>query len=210
MILPVRETVLFPGVILPITVGRRSSIEVAQRAVKEQRQLGILMQRSAEVADPTAIDMHTTGVICNVMRYITTPDGSHHLVCQGEHRFRVREFLSGWPFMVARVTRIEEQDVRTPGYRGALSQFAAHGGRGPGAPAANAFRTDRRRAIGRDARRARRSRLRLSRHEAGREAGSSGNHRHRRADRPGHTAARGTNRSAADFGGDRPADKGRV
>src|SRR5687767_7111463 len=79
MILPVRETVLFPGVILPITVGRRNSIEVAQRAVKEQRQIGILMQRSAEVADPAAIDMHTTGVICNVVRYITTPDGSHHL-----------------------------------------------------------------------------------------------------------------------------------
>ena len=114
MILPVRETVLFPGVILPITVGRRSSIDVAQRAVREQRQLGILMQRSAEVAEPAAIDMHTTGVICNVVRYITTPDGSHHLVCQGEQRFRVREFLNGWPFMVARVTRIEEQDVRTP------------------------------------------------------------------------------------------------
>ncbi len=114
MILPVRETVLFPGVILPITVGRRNSIEVAQRAVKEQRQIGILMQRSAEVADPAAIDMHTTGVICNVVRYITTPDGSHHLVCQGEHRFRVREFLNGWPFMVARISRIEEQDVRTP------------------------------------------------------------------------------------------------
>jgi ATP-dependent Lon protease len=118
IILPVRETVLFPGVILPITVGRTSSIEAAQRAVKEQRQLGIVMQRSADVADPTAIDMHTTGVICNVVRYVTTPDGSHHLVCQGEHRFRVREFLTGWPFMVARVTRIEEQDVRTPDIEG--------------------------------------------------------------------------------------------
>jgi len=114
MILPVRETVLFPGVILPITVGRRASIEAAQRAVREQRQLGILMQRSSDTAEPLAIDMHTTGVICNVVRYITTPDGSHHLVCQGEHRFRILEFLSGWPFMVARITRIEEQDVRTP------------------------------------------------------------------------------------------------
>ena len=112
MILPVRETVLFPGVILPITVGRRSSIEAAQRAVREQRQLGILKQRSAEIADPGATDMHTTGVIANVVRYITTPDGSHHLVCQGEHRFRVQEFLTGWPFMVARVSRIEELDVR--------------------------------------------------------------------------------------------------
>ena len=114
IILPVRETVLFPGVILPVTVGRRGSIEAAQRAVRDQRQLGILMQRSAEVAEPAAIDMHTTGTVANIVRYVTTPDGSHHIVCQGEQRFRIAEFLTGWPFMVARVIRIEEHDDRTP------------------------------------------------------------------------------------------------
>ncbi len=114
IILPVREMVLFPGVIFPITVGRRTSMEAAQRAVKEQRQLGILMQRAANVDDPAPIDMHMTGVVANVVRYITTPDGSHHLICQGEQRFRVLEFLGGWPFMAARVARIEEQDDRTP------------------------------------------------------------------------------------------------
>jgi ATP-dependent Lon protease len=114
IILPVRETVLFPGVILPISVGRPRSIEAAQRAVKEQRQLGILMQRDVSVAEPAALDMHRTGVIANVVRYVTTPDGSHHLVCQGEQRFRVVEFLTGWPFMVARVAPLEEHDERTP------------------------------------------------------------------------------------------------
>ncbi|WP_088347441.1 MULTISPECIES: endopeptidase La [Rhodomicrobium] len=114
IILPVRETVLFPGVILPITVGRRGSIEAAQRAVKEQRQIGILMQRAADIAEPGPVDMHTTGVVANVVRYITTPDGSHHLISQGEQRFRVVEFLNGWPFMVARIARIEEQDDRSP------------------------------------------------------------------------------------------------
>ena len=114
IILPVRETVLFPGVILPITVGRPASIEAAQRAVKEQRQLGILMQRDAEMAEPGANDMHRTGVIANVVRYVTTPDGSHHLVCQGEQRFHIVEYLSGWPFMVARVNRLEEPDAVTP------------------------------------------------------------------------------------------------
>jgi ATP-dependent Lon protease len=114
IILPVRETVLFPGVILPVTVGRRGSIEAAQRAVREQRQLGILMQRSPEIAEPSAIDMHSTGTIANVVRYVTTPDGSHHIVCQGEQRFRVAEFLSGWPFMVARIIRLEENDALTP------------------------------------------------------------------------------------------------
>jgi ATP-dependent Lon protease len=114
IILPVRETVLFPGVILPISVGRPRSIEAAQRAVKEQRQLGILMQRDVTVDEPGALDMHRTGVIANVVRYVTTPDGSHHLVCQGEQRFRVVEFLTGWPFMVARVAPLEERDERTP------------------------------------------------------------------------------------------------
>ncbi len=114
IILPVRETVLFPGVIIPITVGRRPSIEAAQRAVKEQRQIGVLMQRDPNMAEPGALDMHRTGVIANIVRYVTTPDGSHHLVCQGEQRFRVVEFLTGWPFMVARIARIEEQDTRAP------------------------------------------------------------------------------------------------
>jgi ATP-dependent Lon protease len=114
IILPVRETVLFPGVILPITVGRRGSIEAAQRAVREQRQLGVLMQRVPETAEPGAMDMYSTGTIANVVRYVTTPDGAHHLVCQGEQRFRIAEFLSGWPFLVARVIRLEESDVVTP------------------------------------------------------------------------------------------------
>jgi len=113
IILPVRQTVLFPGVILPITVGRPRSIEAAQRAVREQSQLGVLMQRDGNVAEPGALDMHRTGVIANVVRYVTTPDGQHHLVCQGEQRFRVVEFLEGWPFMVARVTRLEEADERS-------------------------------------------------------------------------------------------------
>jgi ATP-dependent Lon protease len=113
IILPVRDMVLFPGVILPVTVGRRGSIEAAQRAVKEQRQIGMLMQRDASVAEPGGLDMHRTGVIANIVRYVTTPDGQHHLICQGEQRFRVVEFLSGWPFMVARIARVEEPEVRS-------------------------------------------------------------------------------------------------
>jgi ATP-dependent Lon protease len=113
IILPVRETVLFPGVILPITVGRPASIEAAQRAVKEQHQIGILTQRDPRTENPGALDMHRTGVVANIVRYVTTPDGSHHLVCQGEQRFHIVEFLSGWPFMVARVNRLTEKDERS-------------------------------------------------------------------------------------------------
>src|SRR5262245_56271342 len=114
IIVPVRSTVLFPGVVLPITVGRTRSIAAAQQAVREQRQVGILMQRDAEVSDPTALDMHRMGTVANVVRYITAPDGKHHMVCQGDQRFQIVEFLSGWPFMVARVVRIPEPATRTP------------------------------------------------------------------------------------------------
>jgi ATP-dependent Lon protease len=114
IIVPVRNTVLFPGLVLPITLGRPKSIAAAQQAVREQRQVGILLQRSAEVDDPTSIDMHRMGTVANIVRYITAPDGTNHLVCQGEQRFQIDEYLSGWPFLVARVVRIPEPSVRTP------------------------------------------------------------------------------------------------
>jgi ATP-dependent Lon protease len=114
IIVPVRSTVLFPGLVLPITVGRPKSVAAAQQAVREQRPVGILMQRDPEVADPSAVDMHRMGTVANVVRYLTAPDGSNHLVCQGEQRFQIVEYLSGWPFMVARVLRVPEPALRGP------------------------------------------------------------------------------------------------
>ena len=111
IIVPVRSTVLFPGLVLPITLGRPKSVAAAQQAVRDQRQVGILMQRDAEVADPSAIDMHRMGTIANIVRYLTAPDGTNHLVCQGEQRFQIVEYLTGWPFMVARVLQIPEPGV---------------------------------------------------------------------------------------------------
>ena len=114
IIVPVRNFVLFPGMVMPVSIGRPKSIAAAQQAVREQRQVGILKQRDPNVADPTAIDMHRMGTVANVVRYITGPDGTNHLVCQGEQRFQVLEFLGGWPFLVARVLRIQESLSRTP------------------------------------------------------------------------------------------------
>jgi ATP-dependent Lon protease len=113
-IIPVRDITLFPGVVMPVTVGRERSIAAAQHAVREQRQIGLLMQRDREVADPLPVDLHRTGTVANVMRYVTAPDGSHHLVAQGDERFQALEFLSGWPFLVARVQRISDQEPKTP------------------------------------------------------------------------------------------------
>ena len=114
IIVPVRSIVLFPGMVLPVTLGRQKSVAAAQQAVRDQRQVGILMQRDPEVADPSALDMHRMGTVANIVRYVTAPDGGHHLVCQGEQRFQISEFLSGWPFMVARVVQIPEPGVGGP------------------------------------------------------------------------------------------------
>ena len=111
IIIPVRDLVLFPGMIIPVTVGRERSIAAAQHALRNQRQVGILMQRESGVADPVAIDLYRIGTIANIVRYVTAPDGSHHLVCQGEERFEIAEFLKGWPFLVARVQRIPDTSV---------------------------------------------------------------------------------------------------
>jgi ATP-dependent Lon protease len=75
--------------VVPITIGRPGSVAAAQQALRDQRQVGILMQRSPEVADPAPIDMHRFGSVANIVRYITGPDGATHLICQGDQRFQI-------------------------------------------------------------------------------------------------------------------------
>jgi ATP-dependent Lon protease len=113
IIVPVRNLVLFPGVVFPVTVGRPRSLAAAQQAVRLQQPVGILMQREPDAAEPSAVDMHRIGTVANVVRYLTAPDGSTHLVCQGEQRFQIVEFVEGWPFMVARVLRIPEPTTQS-------------------------------------------------------------------------------------------------
>jgi ATP-dependent Lon protease len=108
IILPMRNMVLFPGVVLPIGVGRERSIAAAQEATRTQRPVGLILQRDPETADPRGAELYPIGTIAAILRYVTAPDGSHHLVCQGQQRFRVREFLDGYPYLVARVDRIDE------------------------------------------------------------------------------------------------------
>src|SRR5580693_7415268 len=114
IIVPVRGLVLFPTTVLPITLGRPRSVLAAQAAVREQKPVGIVMQRNAEMADPLPVDLHRMGTVANIVRYITAPDGTNHLICQGEQRFRVDDYLTGWPFFVAKTERIPEPGVRTP------------------------------------------------------------------------------------------------
>ncbi|MCP1849736.1 MULTISPECIES: endopeptidase La [unclassified Bradyrhizobium] len=108
IIVPVRNTVLFPDVIIPITIARATSIAAAQQAVREQRPIGILLQRDPETNDPGPDGLYRVGTTANIVRYITGADDSHHLVCQGVQRMRVLDYLPGTPFLAARVLQIPE------------------------------------------------------------------------------------------------------
>lgn len=109
-LVPVRNMVLFPGTVLPVTIARPRSIAAAQAAVRAERPIGALLQREAGIEDPRALDLHRTGTVAVILRYVTAPDGSHHLIAQGQQRFRVLEFVGGYPFLAARVERFDEPD----------------------------------------------------------------------------------------------------
>ncbi|HEV2979645.1 MAG TPA: endopeptidase La [Casimicrobiaceae bacterium] len=110
IIVPVRNVVLFPGMVFPLTVGRERSRVAAQEAARLQRPLGVLLQSKPEVEEPGPDDLHWVGTTATVVRYITAPDGSHHAICKGIKRFRVLQFLEGYPFTVARVQLIDAPD----------------------------------------------------------------------------------------------------
>jgi ATP-dependent Lon protease len=114
IVVPVRNTVLFPEIVFPITVGRPSSIAAAQQAVREQRQVVLVLQRDPEMNDPTPADLHRTGTVANIVRYVTSPEGGHHLICQGVQRFRITEFVEGHPFLLARGLHIAEPTPTGP------------------------------------------------------------------------------------------------
>ena len=114
VIIPLRNAVLFPGALSPITVGRSASIAAAQEAVKGELRAGFLLQRDPQKAEVAPSDLYWVGTAGPIVRYITAQEGAHHLVVQGESRFRVLEFLDGWPFLVARVAMVEQPQTQGP------------------------------------------------------------------------------------------------
>jgi len=111
IIVPMRGTVLFPQNVSPLVIGRKRSIAAVQQAVRSEKPVGLVMQLRDQDEEPGPDDLHAVGTVAEILRYLTAPDGSHHVVCQGVQRFRVKEFLQGYPFLVARIDLYEEPDV---------------------------------------------------------------------------------------------------
>jgi ATP-dependent Lon protease len=108
VLVPMRNAVLFPGVISPITIGRASSVAAVQEAARKQLKVGFLLQRDPRTNQAGPKDLYRVGTAGHVVRYAGAAGGANHLMVQGERRFRVVEFLEGWPFLVASVVWIPE------------------------------------------------------------------------------------------------------
>ena len=114
IILPVRNVVLFPGTVLPLSVGRPRSVAGAQEAVRTREKIGVLLQRGMEAAEPSPAELYGVGTLASIARFVTAQDGSHNLILQGEQRFTIDEFVQTDPYLRARVTLHEEETVTTP------------------------------------------------------------------------------------------------
>ena len=114
VILPVRNLVLFPGVILPVAIKREKTVAGAQEAVRTEGKVGFLLQKDPQADDPSFDDLHRIGTAATIVRYVTAPDGTHHLVCQGERRFRVLDAVGGFPYLVARVEYLNDTGASHP------------------------------------------------------------------------------------------------
>jgi ATP-dependent Lon protease len=110
IIVAVRNAVLFPGMIMPLSIGREQSIRAALQAIRTERPVGVVLQRAMEVEEPGADDLFPVGTLANIQRYVTLPDDTHVIVCQGLQRIRLGQFIAGYPFPLARFTRIDEPE----------------------------------------------------------------------------------------------------
>jgi ATP-dependent Lon protease len=103
-ILPVRNTVLFPGVVIPITVGRQKSIKLVKRAYRGDRILGVVAQRNNSVEEPIAEDLYQTGTVARIIKMLVMPDGNTTIIIQGRRKFQIEQIAKSSPYLTANVS----------------------------------------------------------------------------------------------------------
>jgi len=107
-ILSLRNTVLFPGVVIPITAGRDKSIQLINDANSGSKVIGVVSQKDESVEDPTIDDIYTTGTVARILKVLKMPDGNTTVIIQGKKRFQISEMVSETPYMVAKIQDVPE------------------------------------------------------------------------------------------------------
>jgi len=108
-ILPLRNTVLFPGVVIPITVGRDKSIKLIKEAYKGNKIIGVVSQKDVSIEDPTFEQLNTVGTVANIIKLLQMPDGNTTVIIQGKQRFSLIEEVQNEPYIKAVVKKFVEQ-----------------------------------------------------------------------------------------------------
>lgn len=123
-VLPLRNTVLFPGVVLPITVGRDKSIKAAVSAFKSNKLIGVLSQKDGANEDPGIDDLFTIGTVARIVKQLKMPDGSTTIIIQGKQRFAVGDQITDDPYLIAKVTKLSEAAIEDePGFLATISSI---------------------------------------------------------------------------------------
>ena len=107
-ILSLRNTVLFPGVVIPITAGRDKSIQLINDANSGSKVIGVVSQKDESVEDPTIDEIYTTGTVARILKVLKMPDGNTTVIIQGKKRFQISEMVSETPYMVAKIQDVPE------------------------------------------------------------------------------------------------------
>jgi ATP-dependent Lon protease len=107
-ILPLKNTVLYPGVVIPITVSRKKSIRLVKKAHKGTRTIGVIAQSNMSVEEPNKEDLYTVGTVARILKMLVMPDGNTTIIIQGRKRFEVLEYLGDDPYLTARVQTLKE------------------------------------------------------------------------------------------------------
>jgi ATP-dependent Lon protease len=111
-ILPLRNTVLFPGVVIPITVGRDKSIKLIKEAYKGNRTIGVVSQRDVSIEDPTFDQLNSVGTVAHIIKMLQMPDGNTTVIIQGKQRFRLVEEVQSEPYIKVLISKFEESKHR--------------------------------------------------------------------------------------------------
>ncbi len=112
-ILPLRNTVLFPGVVIPITVGRDKSIKAVTEAYKTDKLVGVVAQKDSSIEEPSPSDLEAIGTVAKIVKLIKMPDGGTTIIIQGKKRFRIEQVTAEDPYFKANISLLEEEPFKT-------------------------------------------------------------------------------------------------